>query len=177
MSDAAVIAQLHSRIDALESQNAIRALMTDYMRLCDRLDSSTPLHELGELFTTDAQWVGTGQRYAVAFGGYSGRAAIVAMLGAYCDPPHFAFNAHFLTSEKITVSADSGRGEWMMLQTSTYASGRSDLRAARLNVAFSRTDKRWQIKHFETENLFCRNMRSWDDATNVPVPVTPPREA
>ena len=172
MNDAAVIAQLRDRIDALESQIAIRALMAEYMRLCDRLDASTPLNELAELFTPQAQWVGTGARYGAAFGGHSGREAIVAMLAAYCDPPHFAFNAHFLTSEVIAVSGNSAQGSWMMLQTATYASGSCDLRSARLTVAFARLEARWQISRFETENLFSRKIDHWDDASTVPVPTT-----
>ncbi len=155
---------------------AIRAVMCEYMRLCDRLDPTTPLHELAELFTGDAQWLGTGQRYGAAYGGHSGRAAILAMLGAYCNPPHFAFNAHFLTSETITVSGNCGQGRWLMLQTSTYASGASDLRSARLSVAFARTQGRWQISRFETENLFSRKIDHWDDASAVPLPVTTHRE-
>ena len=176
MNDAAVIAGLRERIDTLESQIAIRAVMSEYMRLCDRLDPSTPLHELAELFTPEAQWLGTGQRYGAAYGGHSGRAAILAMLGAYCNPPHFSFNAHFLTSEAITVSGNGGQGRWLMLQASTYTSGGSDLRSARLTVAFARTRERWQISRFETENLFSRKIDRWDDASAVPVPVTTHRE-
>jgi hypothetical protein len=175
-NDPAVIAQLRDRIDTLESQNAIRAVMSDYMRLCDRLDPSTPLNELAELFTPEAQWVGIGSRYASAYGAHSGRAAILSMLGAYCNPPHFSFNAHFLTSEAITVSGNGGQGRWLMLQASTYTSGGSDLRSARLTVAFARTRERWQISRFETENLFSRKIASWDDASTVPVPAAPHRE-
>jgi hypothetical protein len=190
---AAGLAELTARVEQLEAQVAIRAVMTDYMRICDRLDARTPLHELGELFTPDAAWIGKGSRYGAAFGSHRGRAAILAMLGAYCDPPHFAFNAHYLTSETIQVAAETAHGEWLMLQTSTYATGASDLRSARLRVDFLRRPRAsaptadrsmapakglspthspglWQISRFETENLFSRPIDRWDDPTPVLVP-------
>jgi hypothetical protein len=131
------------------------------------------MDELAELFARDAVWTGKGQRYGAAFGGHRGRAAIVAMLDSYRGPtPHFAMNAHFLASETIEVADDaaSGTGSWMMLQTSTYATGSSDLRSARLQVDFMVEEGRWRISRFETENLFSRPVGSWDDPAPVPVP-------
>ena len=172
MSDAAaLIADLSARVDQLEAQSAIRRVITAYLRLCDRLDASTPMDELGELFTLDAVWTGKGARYGESFGAHHGRAAILAMLDSYRTPPHFAFNAHFLTSETIDVSGDGARGRWLMLQTSTYASGSSDLRSARLTVDFARAGGRWRISRFETENLASRAVDRWNDATPIPVPA------
>jgi hypothetical protein len=186
--------RLTARLDLLEAETAIRAVMADYLRLCDQLDAATPLEELGELFTPEAVWTGSGARYAAAFGGHHGRAAILAMLDTYRTPPHFAFNAHFLTSEKITVTADTAQGHWMMLQTATYTGGGSDLRAARLSVDFVRDadsvhavdsahsaavpdPRRWRIHRFVTENLFSRPIDRWDDPAPVPVPASPPAAA
>jgi ketosteroid isomerase-like protein len=177
VSEAELIAQLAERLDHLESAASIRALMADYMRLCDHLDATTPMDELGLLFTVDAVWTGRGARYAAAFGGHRGRAAILAMFESYRSPPHFSFNAHFLTSEKITVTGDSARGEWMMLQTATYPGGKSDLRSARLTVDFTRSAARWQICRFETENLFSRPVGRWDDPAPIPVPQAKHSEA
>jgi hypothetical protein len=188
---AATLTALTARIEQLEAQVTLRALMTDYMRLCDRLDARTPMRELGELFTADAVWTGKGSRYGAAFGSHHGRDAILAMLGAYREPPHFAFNAHYLTSEKIQVAADTARGEWLMLQTSTYSTGASDLRSARLTVDFLRrapalarsadaavghVASQWQIRRFETENLFSRPIDRWDDPTPVLVPRPGPAD-
>jgi SnoaL-like domain len=170
VSDATLTEELRARIDNLESQAAIRAVMAEYMRLCDRLDASTPLDELGGLFTPDAVWIGAGARYGATFGSHHGRSAIVAMLDAYRTPPHFAFNAHFLTTETMTVTGNIAQGRWMMLQTSTYSSGASDLRSAKLTVEFTRTEAQWQISRFETENLFSRAIDRWDDPSPVPIP-------
>jgi hypothetical protein len=166
----ATISQLLARIEVLESQNAIRRTLADYMRLCDHLDDATPMDELAALFTSDAVWAGRGTRYAATFGSYQGRDAIVAMLDRYRAPVHFAFNAHFLTSESIAIDGGVALGEWMMLQTSTYVAGSSDLRAARLKIGFRR-ESRWRIYRFETFNLFSRPVDRWDDPSPVPVPV------
>jgi len=163
--------QLSARLEALEAEAAIRRVMAEYMRLCDRLDASTPMDQLGDLFTVDAVWTGVGARYATAFGSHHGRAAILAMLDGYRTPPHFVFNAHFLTSESIEVDGPRARGRWLMLQTATYASGTSDLRSARLDVEFASDGERWRISRFSTENLSSRAVDRWSDAAAVPVPV------
>jgi SnoaL-like domain len=161
------------RLARLEAESAIRAVITRYMTLCDTLGDDTPMDELGALFTRDAQWAGKGARYGAAFGGHRGRAAIVAMLATYRgSPPHFAFNAHYLASEMIRVDDERAEGGWMMLQCSTYADGRSDLRSARLAVGFAVEDGAWRIARFETENLFSRLIDRWDDPALIPVPTS-----
>jgi ketosteroid isomerase-like protein len=167
-TDAALLA----RLDRLEAESAIRAVVTRYFTLCDRLDADTPMDELGELFAKDAVWAGRGTRYAASFGEKRGRAAIIAMIDTYRgEVPHFAINAHFLSSETILVEGDAATGGWMMLQMSTYADGTSDLRSARLTVCFTRgKDDHWRIARFETENIFSRPVDRWDDPAPTPVP-------
>ncbi len=166
------IAPFLERLERLEAERDIRRLMMRYMELCDKLGATTPMDELGALFAKDAVWAGKGARYGTTFGEHEGREAIVAMLDAYRGPvPHFALNAHFMSSETISVEGDQGVGNWMMLQTSTYADGRSDLRSARLEVAFAFEEGRWRISRFETENLFSRPVSRWDDPAPVPVPA------
>jgi hypothetical protein len=170
MSEARGTVALLLRLEALEAHVAIRALMANYMHLCDHLDHDTPMRRLGDLFTEDAVWIGTGARHGTAFGAHHGREAILAMLDRYREPPHFTFNAHYLTSEHIETTGASARGRWMMLQASTYSSGSSDLRSAHLSVEFRRTDAGWQMARFETENLFSRPTAPWNDPTPIPVP-------
>lgn len=166
MSDAAILA----RLDRLEAESAIRRVIARYFQICDHLGPDTPFDELGDLFTQDARWQGRG-RYQDAFGSYAGRDAIVAMIRGYCVPqPHFAMTAHFFSAESITVSGDGARGEWMMLQTSTYADGRADLRSAALSMRFARAGGLWRIADFRTANIFSRRVDHWNDAADIPVP-------
>ena len=162
---------LEARLYQLESENAVRACMNRYMVLCDALDARTPLDELAGLFTADAIWEGKGAKYAKSFGGYRGREAIRAMFAGYMsEPAHFALNVHFLCSELIRVEGDEADGSWVMLQTSTFASGASHLNAARLTVRFREEEGTWRMAHFQTENLFGRPVDAWNSDAHLPVP-------
>jgi hypothetical protein len=170
---------LETRLQVFEDVQAIRDCVLRYLDLCDHLDTQTPMDELGDCFTADAFWAGKGARYGASFGGHQGRAAIVTMLGAYrgseAQPPHFRFNAHFLTSEQIRATgpglADAG---WLMLQTSSFSAGGSHLNAASLRLQMQRgTDGRWRIARFETENLLSRPVSTWHSDAALPVPAIP----
>lgn len=174
MSSHAHLPTLEQRLDQLESENAIRACMNRYMVLCDELGVHSPLDELAGLFTTEAIWEGKGARYQNSFGGYHGREAIKAMFATYMvEPAHFALNVHFLTSELIQVRGDDADASWVMLQTSTFASGASHLNSARLTVRFAREQGQWRMARFQTENLFSRPVDSWNSAEHLPVPGKP----
>jgi hypothetical protein len=169
------LATLERRVGQYEAESACRWVMAEYMRLCDQLDASTPMDELGALFTNDAVWEGRGNAYTAAFGKHQGRQAIVDFLDGYRGPtPHFALNVHYLTSETIHVnSAQSAHGTWVMLQASTLASGQSTLRSARIEADFRFDFGRWRIGHFSTTNLFSQvRERHWDDAAVVAEPRT-----
>lgn len=172
MTDRNRIAELEARIARFESEHAIRGCMNRYMVLCDALDADSPLDELVGLFTVDSVWEGVGEKYRHSFGRIEGREALRTMFGKYMTKPaHFAINVHFLTSELIDVHAiDAARASWVMLQTSTFASGASHLNAARLTVDFTREDGVWRMSHFRTENLFSRPVSAWNEAAPLPVP-------
>ncbi|MGO3740283.1 MAG: nuclear transport factor 2 family protein [Marinomonas foliarum] len=163
--------QLLARVDALESEQAIRVCMNRYMDLCDHLNPETPLEELGNLFTENARWEGKGARYAKSFGGYEGRQAIVGMLAKYTAlPAHFSLNVHYLSSEVIKVEGDKAFGSWNMIQVSSFSAGGSHLNSARLSVSFLRENGVWRMAHFETENRFSRPVSDWNNDAALPVP-------
>ncbi|NBA93363.1 nuclear transport factor 2 family protein [Pseudomonas sp. R5(2019)] len=165
---------LEQRLALLESEIAIRACMNRYMVLCDDLGVDSPLDELAGLFTEDAVWEGKGAKYRDAFGGYRGREAIKAMFATYMvEPAHFALNVHFLTCELIQVQGDQASASWVMLQTSTFASGASHLNSARLTVTFRQEAGHWRMAHFQTENLFSRPVSRWNSSAELPVPNRP----
>lgn len=162
--------QILARLAALEAESAIRRLVARYFAICDDLGPQTPFEELVELFASDAVWEGRG-RYAKAFGRYEGRGAIVAMIRSYCLPePHFAMTGHFFGAEDIAVDGHTATGQWMMLQTSDYADGKSDFRAAKLTMRFALDGTRWRIAHFLTQNIFSRQVERWNDEASIPVP-------
>ncbi|MBE7374299.1 nuclear transport factor 2 family protein [Pseudomonas lopnurensis] len=174
MSNEVRIAELEAQLARFQAEHAARTCMNRYMVLCDALDANTPLDELAELFTVDAVWEGKGAKYARSFGGYRGRAAIRAMFAGYMKTPaHFALNVHFLASELIEVDAGGATGNWVMLQSSTFADGGSHLNAARLTVRFVVEDGAWRMAHFQTENLFGRPVSAWNDDAELPVPGRP----
>ena len=177
MSGPADITALSRRIARLEAEGDVRRVVAHYFALCDTLGEDTPLAELGALFTRDTLWEGAG-RYRAAFGAHRGRDAVVAMLAGYCGPPaHFVLNAHFLSSEAIEVDGDRATGRWMMLQTSTYADGRSDCRSAALTIDLRIEEEAWRIARFRTENLFSRAVAPWNDEAPISVPQASIEEA
>jgi hypothetical protein len=160
------------RLQQLEDQQAVRLCISDYMRLCDDLNSPESARAAGALFTPDARWEGVGEPYATRLGVHQGREAIVAMLLRYVrQPAHFAMNAHFLCSETIGCEQPGRlRGRWLMLQTSTFSTGSAHLNAAEIIAWFVRAESGMQIAHFTTRNLFSRPVNHWNSADELPVP-------
>jgi SnoaL-like domain len=166
-------ADLLRRLARLEAEQAVRRVMTRYMRLCDQPDAGFPIAELGALFTTDAIWEGGGSTYGVAFGQHEGRGAIMEFIESFRHPKsHFTLNVHFLTSEDIVPNGDMAEGSWIMLQLSTYADGHSSVLSARITARFAIEDDAWRIAHFRTENLFNAPWRrDLDDQTAFLAPA------
>ncbi|MFC3051990.1 nuclear transport factor 2 family protein [Kordiimonas pumila] len=174
-SGSSSITDLEQRLSALEAEGAIRRVVARYMEICDALGPDTPMDELGDLFTEDAVWEGSGEKYGKAFGGHKGREAIVAFLDTYRKPkPHFASNVHFLTSEALTVNGTQAVGTWVMLQTPSFNTGESFVLAARLRLKFKYEHGYWRIDRFRTTNLFGRPIKGgWHSSAPIPVPQNP----
>ncbi len=174
MTDSQTFKHLIQRLTRLEAEQAVRGCMNRYMYLCDNLDVGFNLDDLMVLFTDDAIWEGRGRRYGKSFGRHEGNNAIRGMFAKYTQPPaHFETNVHFLTSELIDVhdDAQSAAASWVLLQTSTFSGGKSQLSSARLNVQFRCAKEQWQISHFQTESLFNRPVHTpWDNPADLPVP-------
>ena len=163
------------RLEALEAEKKVRQCMSRYMFLCDNLGVDTQLNELTKLFAHDAVWQGKGERYAKTFGRYEGRDAIGEMFASYTKPPaHFAMNAHFLCNELIHVddSNTSARGTWMLIQPSSFSTGKSQLSCARITAEFVLVNGAWLMQIFTTENIFSRPMTNpWDNSASLSVPT------
>lgn len=156
------VADLAARLDRLEAERDVRALMAEYVALCDRLGRGSTAGDIADLFTADAEWIGVGPDYVQEYGRHRGRDAITAFFDEFCrHEPHFRFNAHFLTSERIEPGPARARGRWLMLQAATRAVG-SDLRGARLDVRFARDGAAWKIERFETARLLALSVDGWN---------------
>lgn len=168
---------LLARLARLEAEQAVRQAISEYMHLCDALDSPQTVVRIAALFCEDALWEGVGDPYAERLGRHQGREAVAAMMAGYVrQPAHFTTNVHFLCSEQIQVDpdADRARGRWKMLQTSTFHSGASHLNCAELLIHFRRcADDEWRISHFTTRNLFSRPVDYWHAGQEFPVPQRP----
>ncbi|MFC0225557.1 nuclear transport factor 2 family protein [Serratia aquatilis] len=164
------------RLQQLEDQQAVRVCISDYMRLCDDLNSPATAQAIGELFTEQACWQGIGDPYAAVLGVHRGRSAIVTMMQHYVrQPAHFAMNAHFLCSEAIAHEQPGRlRGRWLMLQTSAFSAGGAHLNAAEIIAWFVREGSAMQIAHFTTRNLFSRPVDHWNSTAKLPVPERKP---
>lgn len=160
------------RLQQLEDQQDARVCISNYMRLCDQLETPATVRAIGALFTTNACWEGVGEPYATRLGRHVGRNAIESMMAGYVKTPaHFAMNAHFLCSEDLIQQPDGLLfGRWLMLQTSSFTAGGSHLNAAELNVEFRREAGVMRMHHFTTRNLFSRPVDHWHAADVLPVP-------
>jgi len=160
------------RLQQLEDSQAARVCISDYMRLCDQLDSPETVQSIGALFTADACWEGLGEPYASRLGKHQGREAIITLMASYVrHPAHFAMNAHFLCSEALSHTPDGElRGRWLMLQTSAFTTGGAHLNAAEICVTFARDANGMAMRHFTTRNLFSRPVDHWHAADALPVP-------
>lgn len=100
--------QILDRLDALESEGAIRKLKATYMRWCDEKRG----REIGDLFWEDGAWEAVGVTATV------GRAAIADMFEA--SPARLTFTVHYLTNESIDVHGDAATGRWKLLEPCTF---------------------------------------------------------
>ncbi|MDD9798129.1 MAG: nuclear transport factor 2 family protein [Alphaproteobacteria bacterium] len=188
ISDERIFDELVARVKRLEDEKHILACMNRYMYLCDKIDADFNMDDLLALFTKDAIWEGIGKRYDKTFGRLTGRDEIVAMFAKYMKkPPHFTLNVHVLGNAQVDIDDKGGagdieadnieadnieaKGSWILVQTSTFASGLSWLNCARIRAGFRYEEEKWRICHFRTENLFSRPMeKAWDDNASLPVP-------
>ncbi|GAA4371047.1 nuclear transport factor 2 family protein [Paeniglutamicibacter cryotolerans] len=145
---------LETRLQLLEAGESIRWIISRYLELCDVPQPEFDLAELGSLFTHDATWQGIGPEYDAKFGRYSGREAIVEMLGHHLLPGGpFTANAHVLGEGRINISFPTASGSWIMQQLSQYADGRQEVVAARITVDFELGGAMALIKAFRTQRL------------------------
>lgn len=172
-----LVRALAGRVEILEAEADIRRLQARYMFLCDTpcpefgvADDAQRIDRIMELYAPDAVWEGVGEYYDNQFGRKVGHDAIRAHFQGFWGEkrdPALVLNAHYLTSEQITVTGDRAEGQWIHCQPWIFSDGSSLLRSSRLNNAFRKVDGVWKIARTRTENVFVAPLRAgW--AESVP---------
>lgn len=105
------VLRILERLDALESQDAIRRLKATYMQWCDEGRG----RKIADLFWEDGVWEGLGRS---GFGATVGRTAIGEMFEA--NPAHLSFAVHYLTNESIEVRGNEATGRWKLFEPCTF---------------------------------------------------------
>lgn len=159
-----LIGKLERRIDVLEAEAAIRRVQARYMFLCDTpcpvyppVDDRERIELILELYTDDAVWEGVGEYYTGQFGKAEGKAAIREHFNRFWpedQDPKLILNAHYMTSEQISVDGDEATGLWIHMQPWLYSDGTGLLRSSRLNNRFRREGGEWKVSRTRTENVF-----------------------
>lgn len=131
---------LSRRLDALESQDAIRRLKARYMQACD--DRRGPA--IADLFWPDGIWEATGPNTA---GPVVGRDAIAAMFEA--APRRLTFTTHYLTNEEIVVEGDRASGCWKLFEPCTFKDKLALWMGGRYVNTFERRNGEWRFAHLK----------------------------
>jgi hypothetical protein len=137
--------ELIQRLDALESEGAIRRLMAEYLDARD-LGTGSGTH-IAHLFSADGIWEGVG-RLAEVLGSHQGRDAIERRFSA-----PLPFSVHFLTNESITIDGDTAVGTWRYLQSTVYK-GQAVWVAGRYHNDFVRIEGRWKFQRVRIDAMF-----------------------
>ncbi|CUU54656.1 SnoaL-like domain-containing protein [Parafrankia irregularis] len=135
---AATLADALTRLDRLESQDAIRKVKADYMQWCDDKRG----RDLADLWWPDGIWEGVGP---LAEGRWVGHEAIAAMFEA--SPKRLSFTVHYLTNESITVDGDHAVGRWKILEPATFGPDVAFWQGGRYENDFERRGGVWKMTH------------------------------
>lgn len=158
------LAELEAKVSELNAEQEIRKIQARYMMLCDTpcpdphvSNDAERIDRIMELYTEDATWEGVGEYYEGQFGLAQGHAEIRAHFERFWSPdnsPALCLNAHYLTTERITVNGSTAEAHWIHMQPWLYADGKALLRSSRLFNAFRFEQGQWKITRTRTENVF-----------------------
>lgn len=158
---------IEDRLDRLESESEIRALVHRYAELCD---AAYDPDGLAALFTEDATWSSRTRDGSVDFGRYEGREAIRAFFaGASKDLGPMTL--HYLLAPRIELAEDgvSATGVCYLLaildqRPASSPPGSSDRERVMLGGVYShmfrRVDRRWLISGSACDLSFDHKLRS-----------------
>jgi ketosteroid isomerase-like protein len=155
-------ALLEQRVERLEAESAIRALLVRYGATLDARDYD----DYAALFADQGVWIGS-------YGTFTGREAIRRMLddnmGVPVEGVRNTSNFHMLTSPLITVMGNSAHADSHFLFWVRNADGRpSPLMAGRYEDEFVNERGVWKIARRKAWGVI-----PWSDPENAPAAATP----
>jgi SnoaL-like domain len=136
---------LMHRLDALESEGAIRRLMAEYLEARDSGTESGTY--IARLFTYNGVWEGVG-RLAEELGSHQGCDGIERRFSL-----PLPFSVHFLTNESITIDGNTAVGTWRYLQSTVYKEQAVWI-AGRYHNDFVRVEGQWKFLHVRIDAMF-----------------------
>jgi hypothetical protein len=131
------------RLDALESEGAIRRLMATYL---ETRDFGGDAASIPGLFTPDGIWEHVG-RLAPVLGAHHGREAIARR---FSGP--LPLSRHFLTNEAITVTGDTAVGTWSYVMASVVEE-QVVWTVGRYRNDFVRVEGAWKFQHLRINDI------------------------
>ncbi len=134
--------ELHERLDRLESESAIRALVHEYCHGADKRDRA----RFAAVWTPDAVWqVAPTQEFR---GVEAICAAVERQWGAFLQMHHWTSNL------VIDLDGDQARGEVDVSVTTQFDDGTWVRGGGVYRDCYVRTDVGWRISRREAEHLF-----------------------
>jgi SnoaL-like domain len=131
------------RLDALESEGAIRRLMANYIELRDFGGDAA---SIAGLFTPSGVWEHVG-RLAPVLGAHHGREAIARR---FSGP--LPLSRHFLTNEAIMVKGETAVGMWSYVMASVVEE-QVVWTAGRYRNDFVRVEGAWRFQLVRIEDI------------------------
>lgn len=153
---------LETRVDRLESLEAIRKLKHMYCKFCD--ENYNP-EKLKTLFWHDALWDAGPQ-----FGKHEGAEAIAAFFAQVSSS--FLWARHYVVNERIDIGDDgsTANGEWQIIEPCTLkgeAGPTASWLMAQYNDTYTRRDGVWKFQTVRADIAFVvAHKDGWAEATS-----------
>lgn len=163
------LTQVLTRLDDLESKEAIEQIMVAYFAAADaEVDKGV---KVAALFTSDGVWESVGPHGNPDWKAV-GHEQLVKKFDRNNDRMPFA--AHFLTNGSVTIDPedrDRAIGTWTYFQACTYRGEQALWIAGSYANDFRRVDETWLMSHLRVRNFFTTPFdKGWVEVEHMETP-------